>query len=164
MTHFRSFSAGLSLIELLVVMTISLIMLGGGIAAFSDFSDRRSVTSAVEELKTYFQVAQTKANAGDLGGCTQLSGYQLQSYLNGLVTEVALQAVCSAGTASAAEIHSLSAGVIVSPNIDMVFQVLNGGVQLPADAASEEITVTNGDHAYLFTLSRDGTISEGAWQ
>lgn len=158
------FSAGFSLLELLIVITISLVLIGGGIAAFLNFSDRRTVIASVGELKTYFQRAQSKAAGGDLDDCEQLSGYRVETSVSGTTTSVSLQAECSLGTASAAQITTLIEGVIVTPNIDAFFQVLNAGVQLPNGAASVDITVTNGENIYLFTLYREGRVSEGAWQ
>lgn len=160
----RQFQRGFTLIELLVVTAISLILLSGGIAAFSNFSDRRSVTNATEELKTYFQQAQNKANSGDLGGCTQLSGYRLITYVVGNNTQGSVQAVCSSGTASGAQTFELPAGVVVNPDLDLTFQVLNAGVQLPGNAASQEITLTHNNDIYAFTIYREGRFSEGAWQ
>jgi prepilin-type N-terminal cleavage/methylation domain-containing protein len=157
-------SAGFSLIELLVVIVISLVLLGGALTAFTRYSDRRAVSGSVEELKTYLQSAAAKANAGDLDACTQLAGYRVQTYAVGSVTQVALQAVCTAGTPSEAQLNELPPGITVSPNLNMVFQVLNAGVTLPENAASQNITVTNGTHSYQFTIFREGRVSEGAWQ
>jgi prepilin-type N-terminal cleavage/methylation domain-containing protein len=155
---------GFSLIELLVVIAISLILLGGAISALVTFSERRSVTNAVDELKTILQTAQSKAQAGDLGGCTQLAGYQLQTYLNSNVTEMSLQAVCGVGEAESAQIQTLPPGVTVSPNLDATFQVLNAGVILPGGAGDIDLTVANNTHSYLINLSREGRVSEGVWQ
>ena len=65
-------STGFTLIELLVVVVISIVLLGNGLIAFSNFTEKRAVINAVDELKTYFQLAQTKTAAGDLGGFEQL--------------------------------------------------------------------------------------------
>ena len=156
--------AGFSLIELLIVIAISLVLVGGSIAAFLNFSEKRSVTTVVDELKTYFQRAQTKTAAGDLGGCDQLNGYRVETYVSGSTTFISLQAECTTGIASDAQVNTLADGVTVSPNIDAFFQVLNAGVQLPSGAASEDITVSNGQNSYLFTIYREGRVSEGAWQ
>jgi prepilin-type N-terminal cleavage/methylation domain-containing protein len=160
----KKFQLGFSFIELLVVVAVSLLLLGGAISALIGFNERRAVTSAVDELKTIIQIAQSKAMAGDLGGCTQLAGYHLQSYLNGNATETSLQAVCGAGTADQAQIQTLPTGVTVDPNLDVVFQVLNAGLQLPAGVASQDITVSNDLHVFVFTLYREGRINQGAWQ
>lgn len=159
------FFPGFSLIELLIVITISLLLVGGTIAALGNYTDKRSVGSAAEELKIYFQSAQAKAKSGDLGGCDQLTGYRVQTYLVGSTIETSLQAVCGAGTADGAQVNTLPVGVTVSPNLDLVFQVLNAGVVIGNGTQSElEITVSNGTNTYLFTLFREGRVSEGAWQ
>lgn len=157
-------SRGFSLIELLIVVTIALVLVGGALTAFTRFSDRRAVASSAEELKVYLQRAQTRANAGDLDTCTQLAGYRVQSFLVASTTTIALQAECAAGDASAAQTYELPPGVTVTPNVDALFQVLNAGVVLPEDAASQEITVSNGTYTTSFTLFREGRMSEGVWQ
>jgi prepilin-type N-terminal cleavage/methylation domain-containing protein len=157
--------AGFSLLELLVVTAISLVILGGAIAAFTTFADRRSVSNTVGELKIYLQRAQSRARSGDLAGCDQLAGYQVQTYLSGTnQTQLSLQAVCSSGTATAATTYDLPSGVTVSPNLNVTFDVLNGGAQLDGGAASQDITVTGGSYVYQFTLYREGRMSEGVWQ
>ena len=157
---------GFSLIELLVVVAVSLILLNGAISALTGFNERRSVTNAVDELKTIIQTAQSKARSGDLGGCTKLSGYQLQTYLNNNVTEVSLQAVCVEGTANDAQIQILPVRVTVTPNLNAIFQVLNAGVLFPDDegAWSVDLTVTNDTHNYLIVLYREGRIGDTGWQ
>jgi prepilin-type N-terminal cleavage/methylation domain-containing protein len=160
----RPLPVGFTMIELLVVVVISLLLIGGGLAAFSNFSDKRSVITAVEELKQQFQSAQAKAASGDLGGCDQLSGYRLQTYQSGNHPEVSLQAECGAGTADTAQISELADGVTIDPNLNVLFQVLNGGVQLPAGVSSLDITVSNPTNSYFLTLFREGRVSEGSWQ
>lgn len=157
-----SFLAGFSLLELLIVITISLVILGGALASFLSFTDRREVVNAVGELKIYLESAQAKAKAGDLGGCDRLAGYQVQSYLNNNLTEVSLQAVCETGSADSAEVFKLPSGITVTPNLDVTYAVLNGGVNL--SGASEDITVTGSNNSYVFTLYREGRVSEGDWQ
>ncbi|OGJ38331.1 MAG: hypothetical protein A2383_03680 [Candidatus Pacebacteria bacterium RIFOXYB1_FULL_39_46] len=158
------FPVGFSLIELLVVVAISMILLSVAISSLITFNERRSITNAVDELKSQIQTAQSKAQAGDLGGCNQLAGYSLQTYLNGNVTEISMQASCGVGIPDTAQIQSLPAGVTVTPDLDANFQVLNAGVQLPSGVASQDFTIANNTHSYVFTLYREGRTSEGAWQ
>lgn len=160
----RFYSHGFTLIELLVVIAISLVMLGGALAAFLNFTERQKVVTAVEELKAHFATAQAKASSGDLGGCTQLRGYRVQTYLNGSITEVSTRAACATGTADTASVGALGSGVTVSPNLDITFLVLNSGAELPDSAASLEITVASGLNEYSFLLYREGRVSEGAWE
>lgn len=155
---------GFTLIELLVVIGISLVLLGGALAGFLTFSDRQRAIGAVQELKTHFLTAQSKANSGDLGGCEQLTGYRIQTYLTGSVTELSLQAVCAVGTPNTAQVIAFSPGVLIDPNLDVTFLVLNGGVELPDAAASQEITVSSGASEYAFILYREGMASEGGWE
>jgi len=155
-------TAGFTLIELLVVVTIAMLVLGGALAAFINFTDRRAVLNGVGELKTYLDRAQARARTGDVGGCDELVGYRVQTYLNNNVTELSFQAVCETGTPNTAQVVYLPSGVTVSPNLDLTFSVLNAGVDL--GAASQDITVANDSHSYLFTLYQEGRMSEGDWQ
>ncbi|MFH2118128.1 MAG: prepilin-type N-terminal cleavage/methylation domain-containing protein [Candidatus Paceibacterota bacterium] len=163
MKKINFFPAGFSLIELLVVVAISMILLGTTISSLISFNERRSVTNAVDELKSQIQTAKSKAQAGDLGGCSQLAGYSLKTYLNGNFTEISLQAVCGVGTADAAQVQVLSSGVTVTPDLDATFQVLNAGVQFAAGGTSQEITITNGTYIYTFVLYREGRSDVGTW-
>jgi len=155
---------GFSLIELLVTVIIMLILLASALGAFLSYSEKLAIITTVDELKTYFQRAQSEAKSGDLGGCSQLAGYRVQTYSVGSNVELSLQPVCTAGTANAAQTYSFSTGITVSPALDYTFQVLQGGVSLPSSAASQDITVSNSQNSYVFTIYREGRWSEGAWQ
>lgn len=155
---------GFTLIELLVAVTISLILISGAVGTFLNYLDKRKVSNSVDEIKTYFQRAQAEANSGDLGGCNQLSGYRVRTYLVGEITELSMQALCSVGTANAAETYEFAERVIISPTIDYNFNVLHAGVDLPGGAASEAINIANETNSFTFTIYREGRFSEGAWQ
>lgn len=155
---------GFSLIELLVSIVIMLILLASALGSFLRYSEKRAIITTVDELKTYFQRAQSEAKSGDLGGCSQLAGYRVQTYSVGSNVELSLQPVCTTGIANAAKTYSFPTGITVSPTLDYTFQVLQGGVTLPSAAVSENITISNGQNSYMFTIYREGRWSEGAWQ
>lgn len=155
--------SGFTLIELLVTIAISLILLSGAIAFFLDYLSQRNVSDSVDEIKTVIQSAQASASSGNLNGCEQLNGYRATSVQNGNVTTIFLQADCTVGTPNVAVEYPLTDGVVVSPNLDMIFKVLHGGVELPAAAASQEITVSNENHSYVFTIYREARYSLGDW-
>lgn len=161
--RFPALHRGFSLIELLVTVAISMVLLGGALAGFISFADRQAVTTSVEDLKTLFARAQSKAISGDLGGCDVLSGYRIQSFVTDGVTQVSLRAVCSTGTADPSQIQSLPEGITLSPTLDLTFQVLNAGVS-GVSASGLDIMVSNSDNDYLFTLYREGRTSQGDWQ
>lgn len=156
---------GFTLIELLVSITILLILIASALGSFVDFADRRSVSNAVDELKGSFISLKTKAHSGSLSGCTELASYRLQTVTVADDSQVITQAVCVSGTAETAKIVELE-NVTISPALDINFNTLGKGVDLDGGAATETIIVTDtsGSNIYEFDLSRDGQVTEGAWQ
>ena len=154
---------GFTLIELLITVTITLILLGNAIAFFLDYLDQRSVSDAVDELKVYIQRAESAASSGDLGGCDHLGGYRLSSVQVGNLTTISLQAECVAGTPDPAVTFELTDNVEISPDLDYLFKVLHGGVDIPGGLANQTITISNDNHSFAFTLYREGRFSAGDW-
>lgn len=156
-------TSGFTLIELLVTVAITLILLSGAIGFFLDYLEKRSVSDSVDELKVYIQRAESAASSGDLGGCDHLSGWRLTSVQVGVTTTVSLQAECISGTPDDALTFDLVDNVEISPDLDYLFKVLHGGVEIPGGAASETITVSNDSNSYAFTIFREGRFSAGDW-
>jgi hypothetical protein len=77
---------------------------------------------------------------------------------------VSLQADFTIGTPNPAVTFELSPNVSITPNLNMVFKVLNAGVELPGGVASQDITVANDNNVYVFTVYREGRVSSGSWQ
>ncbi|MCC6711198.1 MAG: hypothetical protein IT416_02485 [Candidatus Pacebacteria bacterium] len=155
---------GFSLIELLVAVTVMMILLSGALAFFLDYLDKRAVNNSVDEIKTYFQRALSDAKSGSLGGCDQLNGYRVTSAQAANIVTVTLQADCTVGTPNPAVTFDLAPNVSVTPNLNMIFKVLNAGVELPGGVASQDITVANDNNVYVFTIYREGRFSSGSWQ
>ena len=63
------FSFGYTLIELMVVITISLIIMAMGIASFSQFNKRQKVKVAADDIVSRLRLAQKLATAGSYSGC-----------------------------------------------------------------------------------------------
>jgi len=155
---------GFTLVELLVTVVITLILLSGALGFFLAYADKRDVNNTINEVKTLFQKAQAAARSGDLDGCDQLSGYRVASYQVGSITEISFQAECVAGTANPAETFQFPRGVEISPDLNYLFKVLHAGVDLPAAASSETITVSNTNNSYSFVIYREGRFSAGDWE
>ncbi len=140
--------AGFTLIELLVSVTITLLMVGGGIAAFVTFNDRQILQNAGREVQTALRSAQVKARAGDRpAGCTKLLSHAVRISPGSSLVRV--QAVCEDDDYDVAE-YQLHESVISSDEVDMRFLVLHGGVTnagtitLAKDTSSISIIVNEG--------------------
>jgi prepilin-type N-terminal cleavage/methylation domain-containing protein len=84
--------AGFSLIELLVSVALVMLVVGLGVPAYLRFKDRQQVQQAKQQLETMIQMAKSKAQSGQMGACTQLSGYQIAALSS---DEVRIREVCA---------------------------------------------------------------------
>lgn len=154
---------GFTLIELLVSITILMVLIGLAVISFLDYSEKRSVSNAAGELKATFSSLKNSAQAGSLGGCTELGGYRLQTATTESGSQIITQAICLAGTANSAETIVLD-DVTISPVLDITFNTLGKGLDLDGGVTSQTITVNREEYIYSFDVFRDGQVSEGAWQ
>jgi len=154
---------GFTLIELLVSVTVMLILLSSALAFFLNYLDKRAISDSVDEVKTYFQRAISEASAGNLGGCDQLNGYRVTSAKVANITTVTMQADCLVGTPSPGTSFNLAAGVNISPDLNYLFKVLHAGVDFPGGGSSQNITISNDNNSYSFTIYREGRFSTGDW-
>lgn len=158
---------GFTIIELLVVISIMLVVLGGGIAAFSVFNDKQQITTAAKDLQTMLRSAQVKARSGEgAGDCTdagqKLSGYRV--YANSLTaidnnSVAIMERVCDGG-ATLLNSSSVLTGTTVS-DFDMEFISLRGGV---TGAGTIIINGNAASNVFEFEVSEGGEITEGAYQ
>ncbi len=92
---------GFTFVEMLVVITIMLIIAGGGIASFVRFNDKQQVQVAVSELQALMHSAQVKARVGedasrcrtDFSQVLSLRSYRVEVQANSNVAT--LYAVCT---------------------------------------------------------------------
>jgi len=160
----NSLKRGFTLIEMLVVISIMLLMVGLGIANYIDFNDRQTVLTATDELKTHLRTAQTKALAGDLGGCAQLEGYQASSVGSDPVV-IKVTALCNDGGTGTITSYDLPAGVSVSP-FSIIFPVLADPICLDGNCdepnpTSMNITISSNGLTYEFSIGEGGEITKG---
>lgn len=162
--YYQITSSGFSLIEMMVVITIMALVLGGGIAGYMNFNDKQTVLEATNQLKTYLGKAQSQAKTGKKISCvTPLIGYRVNISAGSPYT-VNIEERCYDGSddgiAGTAESYPLPSGVTVSSNLDVMYKVLHGGI-IGADAGLD-IDVA-GSKIYRFTITKSGEISEGEW-
>lgn len=160
--RFASGSTGFTLIELIVSVTIMILLVGGGIAAFITFNDKQQLQGSTKMLQTYMRTAQTKARVGDRPeDCDRLLGYQV-GVAQGTST-ITLAAICGetgnetelvVQTAELANVESIE--VEGGGNLEVLFKVLHGGTE-----DSGDITVySTGGASETFRVSAGGEISD----
>lgn len=155
---------GFSLIELLVVISIILLTVGGGIAGFLTFNDKQTVLEGMRKVKSYFQVAQGRAQAGEIPpGCTGgLDHYAVRYHSAPCSDEICVVAVCGGGTSvvmdqSYTPVNNLTISLPGGAS-GVQFLVLGGGV-----VNSGNIEVSYSGRTYNFDVSSGGDISDGDW-
>lgn len=165
---------GFTLIELMVVVGITTILVGGAIAGFLNFREKRSVTSFAHQVQNWFVTAQAKAKVRETpeNDCTSFRGYRVTVGSS----KIDLQALCNAdkdGDNSTNTVKgtpdtlAFPTGVTVSPQTTIDFY------SIPTEAndtltytnitsASVTITVSNGVVANdkHFTISKAGVLSD----
>lgn len=150
------YSPGFTLIELLVSITIMLLLISGGIAAYVKFNDKQVILNEAKDLQSYFRSAQSRARVGDRpSGCTRLEGYSIQVTAGS--STVDLIAVCSSGNINRGQ-YELENNVTVGSDVNLEFYVLHGGV-----SSSQTITLNSQSGLqYSFEVTQGGEITGGS--
>ena len=152
-----SVSAGFSLIELIVVVSILLLITGGGIASFITFNAKQQIINGAKELQEYLRTAQTLARVGEKpAGCDRLTGYKTMSVAATNPKEIRVLAVCDSGDVLR-DSFFLPEGTTLSSDIEVVFLGLHGGA---TGATTIEITGEL-DETYTFEVTQGGEINSG---
>jgi prepilin-type N-terminal cleavage/methylation domain-containing protein len=152
-----SSSAGLTLIELMVTVTIMLLLLSGGVAAFLSFNDKQRVFNSVKEVQGYLRTAQTLSRVGETPDtCDRLNGYIVRSSDGAAGKEIKLIADCDNGEIEH-KVYQLQTGITLASDIEVTFNSLYGGVSGYGD-----VTVTDGNNlTYQFSVTQGGEITQG---
>lgn len=150
---------GFTLIEMLVTITIMMVVLGGGIAAYITFNDRQKVTTSARELQQFIRSAQVKARVGQTpSGCGRLEAYRVSGASGG--STVTLSAVCD-NPPNIIEVNTLTLqnGVTLSSAIALDYITLSGGV-----TGAGFITINLGTtYSYRFNVTTGGAVSGGTF-
>lgn len=169
---------GFTLIEMLVAVSIMLVIVGGGMAAFSRFNDRVVVTESARSVQSFLRTAQTKARAGDRPNvvCAKLEGYRVTFVQNlGTVTMTPLCRTPATAPAAAPlpapniDTLTLPGNVVSDVSATLDFLVLKGGVLINNNVGTGTVRITLKNPGivdtiasrYSFVVSRSGEIREG---
>ncbi|MEK7497938.1 MAG: type II secretion system protein [Patescibacteria group bacterium] len=127
---------GYSLVEILVVLTITGAIFGLGYSGFRDFARRQSINSTAKTFKTDIKLAQEQAFSGKkVSGCVVLDGYKI--FVDTSNSFYTISATCSSsGTTSDYEIKSkeFSEDVVVTivPINTFTFKSIGHGTDITA--------------------------------
>lgn len=171
----KTLSAGFTLIELIVTVSIIMIITGGGIAAFVNFNDKQQVQSTVKDLQTMMRAAQIKARAGEgasecgtVGSFTNGKLYGYEVTYDALNNDIVMNRICVEGTTYVAVERSrqeVDSNVTLSVP-DVTFLALKGGANTGAGSPDLTMTVSGVYTSYIydFTVTPGGEITEGAFR
>lgn len=76
----KSTNPGFTLIELLIVISIMVLLVGGGIAAFVTFQRNQTILSIAKDAQQYLQTAQVKARVKETPTTCTTAASRLQGY------------------------------------------------------------------------------------
>lgn len=155
---------GYTFIEVLITMSLMLLFIGLGIAAFDRFNDRQKVVEAAIRTQNMMRSAQVKARTGDKpDGCVKLLSYRVNLTANS--GNVGVSAVCTTpDVIIARENYSMPPGVVVESTQQLDFVVLSGGVTASPALPSIIIKSSNNQWRYAFGVDIGGAVGEGAFQ
>jgi len=148
---------GFTLVELIVVVTITMIISAGLLVNYTTHNDTQRVRQAALTLKNNLRLAQTKAMSGakprDVS-CTILRGY-ITTFQS---TTYDTQALCTEGAVGEKLSYTLPASVRFTVSSPVTFSVLSGSV-----STSTTLTVRGVSKTYSVDISASGemTLSEG---
>ncbi|PWU22888.1 hypothetical protein C5B42_04870 [Candidatus Cerribacteria bacterium 'Amazon FNV 2010 28 9'] len=146
---------GYTLIELVVVIGIIALLVGGSVAGYSTLNNRQLVLTSGKEVESVMRTAQQRAISGEKpSGCTNLLGYNVTA-ANGS-SAYTLNAICSGNTTIKMQSDQLRSGVTFGTAINVLFIGQVGGVS----GTTGTISVKSSSHTFTFTLSSSGDISE----
>ena len=156
-------SAGYTLIEILVAITIVGLLFGVGYANFRGFSQRQAVLNAGKLIQGDLRLAQQMALGGqkpDNVMCDSpntLNGYNFKVYST---SEYKIEADCSGGSVATKEV-TLSPDVLLSTPVPnpISFKVLGNGTNIPSsENAILVLSQVGTGSSFTITLTSGGQI------
>lgn len=119
---------GFTLIELMVVVGITLLLSGGGIAAYTKFNDRQLIKKQGAALTDLLRLAQNKALTGEKPASGACVGLSLQGYrVRWTGSQFVVEAVCGGQGVEVKQSLTLSPQVSLVSGSQVLFKVLGQG-------------------------------------
>ena len=145
---------GFSLLEMLVVVTISMGVIGAIVVNYNSFNEGQKIRQAALTLKSNFRLAQSRAITGlkPSAGCTSLRGYTVTFNQNGY----SIQASCTEGLVGSTVDVVLPNSVTFSPvPSPLSFAVLNGTA-----SSATTITLSGVNNTFELQVSSSGDVND----
>ncbi|MBI5019119.1 prepilin-type N-terminal cleavage/methylation domain-containing protein [Candidatus Gottesmanbacteria bacterium] len=152
---------GFTLVELLIVISILIIMLGAGLATFNSFNRRERLKQTALTLKSTLRLAQTKAISVEkpTSGCTSFTGM----YVSFTATTYSIGHQCNPeGIVGGSETVTLPPGITFSP-VPSAFTILSQTNTINI-ASPVSLIIINGSELYSLTVSPNGSVNDGGFQ
>ncbi len=151
---------GFTLIELIVTVGVVLLIAGGVVANYNNYTDNQRLKQAALTLKSDLRFVQTKAFSAEKPGlgCSELVGYVI-SFTS---TTYSIQSQCTEGLVGSISTINLPTGISFFPIPSaMTFRVLTHGI---ANDSSVIITLTGRTKSYRLQIDPKGDISDLGFQ
>lgn len=148
---------GFTLVEMLIVIGIFILMTGGAVVTYREFSRREQVVQSSKNIQEAMRFAQKKARAGEKpSGCQTLNGYIVSGTTSS--TTITLTADCSNQDYAVTTMQLVGAARL-SQSLNKTFRVITGGVVNPGSVSVQLDTIV-----YTFDVNIGGEITEGAYE
>ena len=165
----KSSQAGFTLIEMIVVIGLMVLMLGGSIAGYRKFNERQTVLQGGKEFVSALRLAQKRASVGDkpdVAGCNgagqKLDGYRV-SGVSAANTYFVAPWCSGAEAATAKQTYTFSGDVVLKQDVDIRFYVLSRGTDFSGAGSSVNMMMGNAEtpgYTYTVQVTRSGEINE----
>jgi len=146
--------SGFTLVELMVTITISALLLAGGLTSYTRFNSRQTLTNSVRGLQLLLRTAQKQARVESKPtGCTRLVSYAVQVAAANM-TAANLIAECTNQNYTLQTLQ-FDSGVSSKAAFNIHFLVLQGGV-----TGATTINLTNGTLTGTFSVDQGGEVTD----
>ena len=158
----HSLRCGFSLIELIVVIAVTMLLLGGLLISYNNYNQNQIVKQAAQTVKANLHLAQSRAQSGvkPTSGCTELTGYTVIF----AQTSYSIQAQCSpeglVGSISSVSLPTTTSFAPIPSTL--IFGVLARGLVNINNSAT--ITISGFNINYDLIVEVNGTITDGGFQ
>ncbi|PIR60442.1 MAG: hypothetical protein COU67_02125 [Candidatus Pacebacteria bacterium CG10_big_fil_rev_8_21_14_0_10_44_54] len=159
----RPLTAAFTLIELLVVTAIMMIVIGGSIAGYIQFSEYQTLVVAGREMENTIKFAQNRARIRVIENCASENFLGYRAVVSAVGT-VDVYALCGSDPASPTQ----APGAIKTTTPPSELDIAGGAANLdfftlqsrqPPNVGTNLITLATTRHTYSITISSAGVIS-----